>query len=62
MMSPFEKLILATFVTVLGVAIMIAFILRITRIGQPQDDSDMPDYVSPEERAEVDRLRHEGWL
>jgi hypothetical protein len=60
-MGPFEKLILASFVMVLGVAIMVAFIIRITRIGKPQDDSDMPDYVSPD-KPEVERLRHEGWL
>lgn len=50
--------IVALFVASLVATVMAAGIRAVFCIGKPEDDSDMPGYISQEERAR--RLRESG--
>lgn len=58
-MTLIRWLILALFVASLVAVVMAVGIRVVLRLGKPEDDSDMPDYISPEKR-QVERLRKSG--
>lgn len=57
-MTLIRWLIVSLFVASLVAAVMAVGIRAVLRIGKPEDDSDMPDYVGPEEQQK--RLREAG--